>query len=145
MTKEWVHSPTRPMRVLLAATVLALGSAAASAKDVKVNLTGAEETPPVTTSAAGHGTIKIAKDNSVSGEVKTTGIEGTAAHIHLGAPGESGPPIITLTKGADGAWAVPAGSKLTDEQLTAFKAGKLYVNVHSAEHKPGEIRAQLKP
>jgi CHRD domain len=145
MAKEWVHSPTRPLRVFLAATVLALGSAAASAKDVKVNLNGAEETPPVTTSAAGHGTIKIAKDNSVSGEVKTTGIEGTAAHIHVGAPGESGPPIITLTKGADGGWTVPAGSKLTDEQLAAFKAGKLYVNVHSAEHKPGEIRAQLKP
>ncbi len=142
---ELVHTSARPIRVLLAATVLALTSAAAFGKDVKVNLTGAEETPPVTTSAAGHGTIKIGKDNSVSGTVKTTGIEGTAAHIHVGAPGEAGPPIITLTKGADGSWTVPAGSKLTDEQAAAFKSGKLYVNVHSAEHKPGEIRAQLKP
>jgi hypothetical protein len=132
-------------RVLLIAAILTLGSAAASAKDVKVNLTGAEETPPVTTTATGHGDIKIAKDNTVTGTIKTTGIEGTVAHIHVGAPGEAGPPIITLTKGADGTWTVPAGSKLTDEQLAAFKAGKLYVNVHSAENKPGEIRAQLKP
>jgi hypothetical protein len=144
MTTGLVQAP-RPIRVLLAATVLALGSAAAFGKDVKVNLTGAEETPPVTTSATGHGTIKIAKDKSVSGTVKTTGIEGTMAHIHTGGPGEAGPPIITLTKAADGKWTVPAGSKLTDEQWAAFKSGKLYVNVHSAEHKPGEIRAQLKP
>ncbi len=65
------------------------------------------------------------------------------AHIHVGAP--SGPPIITLDKGADGSWSVPAGSKLTDEQYASFKAGQLYVNVHSAEHKAGEIRGQLKP
>ena len=124
---------------------LALASAGAFAKDVKVDLTGAEETPPVNTSATGHGTIHIAKDKSISGSVKTTGVEGIAAHIHVGAKGEAGPPIITLTKGADGTWTVPEGSKLTDEQWADYKAGKLYVNVHSAEHKPGEIRAQLKP
>ena len=124
---------------------LALASAGAFAKDVKVDLTGAEETPPVNTSATGHGTIHIGKDKSVSGSVKTTGVEGIAAHIHVGAKGEAGPPIITLSKGADGTWTVPEGAKLTDEQWADYKAGKLYVNVHSAEHKPGEIRAQLKP
>jgi hypothetical protein len=110
-----------------------------------VSLTGSEETPPVTTSASATGTINIKRDKSVSGSIKTSGIDGTMAHIHVGAPGASGPPIITLEKGADGVWSVPAGSKLTDEQYASFKAGNLYVNVHSAQHKPGEIRAQLKP
>jgi hypothetical protein len=135
----------RSVRLWIGAAILTTVSAAAFGKDVKVELTGAEETPPVTTTAAGHGTIHVKKDHSVSGTIKTTGLEGTAAHIHVGAKGESGPPIITLTKGAAGAWTVPAGSKLTDEQLADFKSGKLYVNVHSAEHKPGEIRAQLAP
>jgi CHRD domain len=130
---------------LLATIALTLGAEAAVAKDVKVNLTGSEETPPVSTSATGVGTIKIAKDKSVSGSIKTSGIDGTAAHIHVGAPGQSGPPIITLTKDKDGTWTVPPGSKLTDEQYDSFKSGNLYVNVHSAKHKPGEIRAQLKP
>src|SRR3569833_1824579 len=136
------------MKKIVAVTwipVLALAAAGAFAKEVKVDLTGAEETPPVTTSATGHGTIHIAKDKTVSGSIKTTGLEGMVAYIHVGAKGEAGPPIITLTKGADGAWTVPAGSKLTDEQWADYKAGKLYVNVHSDQHKPGEIRAQLQP
>jgi hypothetical protein len=130
---------------VVAAAAFMVMSGSAFAVDMKLKLTGAEESPPVTTSASGIGTITIAADKSVSGTIKTTGIDGTMAHIHVGAPGQSGPPIITLNKSADGAWSVPPGSKLTDEQYASFKAGNLYVNVHSAEHKPGEIRAQLKP
>jgi hypothetical protein len=133
------------VRALIATVIFVASSASVLAVDLKVKLTGAEETPPVTTSASGTGTITIAADKSVSGTIKTTGIDGTVAHIHVGAPGQSGPPIITLDKGADGVWSVPAGSTLTDAQYASFKAGNLYVNVHSAEHKPGEIRAQLKP
>jgi hypothetical protein len=140
-----VFSNTRYIRALVAAAAVALSIGSAWATDVKVTLTGAEETPPVTTSASGMGTITIAADKSVSGTVKTTGIDGTVAHIHVGAPSVAGPIIITLTKGEGGVWSVPSGSKLTDEQYASFKAGNLYVNVHSAEHKPGEIRAQLKP
>lgn len=131
--------------MLFTAAAAAFFAAPVLAKDVKVNLTGAEETPPVSTSATGEGKITISKDHTVTGSIKTTGIEGVAAHIHVGAPGQSGPPIITLTKGADGVWKVPDGSKLTDEQFASFTSGNLYVNVHSPEHKSGEIRAQLKP
>ena len=132
-------------RVALA-TLLAASVGLANAKDVKVTLTGDQEVPAVTTDAKGEGKIKIGADKTVSGKITTTGIEGTMGHIHQGAaPGENGPPIITLEKGADGSWSVPAGSKLTDEQYAAYKAGKLYVNIHSAAHKGGEIRAPLKP
>jgi len=33
---------------------------------------------------------------------------------------------------------------MTEEQCKAYKAGNTYVNVHSAKHPGGEIRAQLK-
>jgi CHRD domain len=143
--KMRIFLKVRALRALLASAALAAFSGSALAADSEVKLTGAEETPPVTTLASGTETIRIGADKSVSGTVKTTGIDGTMAHIHVGAPGQSGPPIITLNKGAGGTWLVPEGSKLTDEQYASFKAGNLYVNVHSAEHKPGEIRAQLKP
>jgi hypothetical protein len=142
MTKFYPRSRATALCAAVAATAMA---GLVLAKDVTVKLSGAEETPPVTTSASATGTFKINSDKSVSGSVKASGIDGTVAHIHVGAPGQSGPPIITLTKGGDGVWSVPEGSKLTDEQYSSFKAGNLYVNIHSAEHKPGEIRAQLNP
>jgi len=112
----------------------------------KVTLNGAQEVPPVKTSASGSGTITVGSDKSVSGSVTTSGVNGTAAHIHLGAEGKNGPVAVPLAKGADGnTWSVPAGAKLTDAQYDAYKAGNLYVNVHSAANKGGEIRGQIKP
>jgi len=111
-----------------------------------VTLSGAEEVPPVTTSASGSGTITVKDDKSVSGSVTTTGVAGTAAHIHTGAKGRNGPVIVPLTKSSDGnTWTVPEGRTLTDAQYEAYKAGNLYVNVHSAANKGGEVRGQLKP
>ncbi len=109
-----------------------------------LKLTGAEEVPPVSTSASGSGSIKVSGDGSVSGSVSTTGMQGTAAHIHQGARGQNGPVIVPLDKNGD-TYSVPAGRKLTEAQMQAYKAGNLYVNVHSAAHKGGEVRAQLKP
>lgn len=127
------------------ATLLILGPGLALAGDSKVSLTGKEEVPAVETAATGSGTITVGADKSVTGSVTTKGIDGIAAHIHQAAAGKNGPPVIALEKGDNGKWTVPAGSKLTDEQLASYKAGELYVNVHSAAHKGGEIRAQLKP
>lgn len=112
---------------------------------VNVQLSGSEEVPPVSTAARGAGSISIASDKSVSGSVTTTGVIGVAAHIHTGARGQNGPISVGMAKTSDNVWSVPPGAKLTDAQYDAFKAGNLYVNVHSAAHKGGEIRGQLKP
>ena len=131
----------------IAAAVISVAaySGVAFGDDVKVTLGGDQEVPAVKTSASGGGTITINADMTVSGSVTTTGIAGTAAHIHNGAMGKNGPVIVPLTKSGDNGWSVPAGAKLTDAQYEACKAGGLYVNVHSAENKGGEIRGQLKP
>jgi hypothetical protein len=129
-----------------AAILLAAGCAEMSmGHGSKVALSGSEEVPPVTTSGSGSGTITIRDDKSVSGSVTTTGVNGVAAHIHIGARGANGPVIVPLTKTGDSTWSVPAGAMLTDAQYQAYKAGNLYVNVHSPTHKGGEVRAQLTP
>ena len=127
------------------AVLLATGVGLASAATVHVRLKGSHETPPVKTMARGSGVIEITKDGAVSGTINTRGITGTMAHIHEGAPGQAGKPIITLAPGPNGTWLVPAGSKLSPHQYKEFLAGDLYVNVHSSAHPGGEIRGQLKP
>ncbi len=133
------------LMVSVIAVALTALSTLASAKEIKVTLSGAAEVPPVSTSASGSGTITINDDKSVNGSITTTGIVGIAAHIHVGEMGKNGPVIIPLTKSGDDGWTVPSGAKLTDAQFNSFKAGNLYVNVHSAANKGGEIRAQLRP
>ena len=125
----------------LLATSLSMGSALA--QDLK--LTGDQEVPPNSSTAVGTGSIRIDAAGNVSGSVAAPGMAGTMAHIHVGAAGVNGPVIIPLTGSAGDTWTVPAGAKLTDEQMAAYKAGNLYVNIHTAEHKGGEIRTQLKP
>lgn len=111
----------------------------------QLKLTGDQEVPPNASTAVGTGTFTIAADGSVSGSVAAPGMAGTVAHIHVGAVGVNGPVIIPLTGSAGDTWTVPPGAKLTTEQMDAYKAGNLYVNIHSAEHKGGELRTQLKP
>jgi hypothetical protein len=137
------HRLSRLASALGVALSLTLLGGAALAADLK--LSGDNEVPPVKTAAAGSGTITVAYDGMLAGSVKTTGVTGNAAHIHMGAKGSNGPVIITLTQGADGVWSVPPGTKLTAEQLKSFKAGNLYVNVHSEANKGGEIRDQIAP
>jgi hypothetical protein len=130
--------------VAFGATALIGVAGQALAVDVKVELKGDEEVPPVKTAASGNGLFAIANDNTIAGSVTTKGVQGTAAHIHEGAPGKNGAVIIPLTKTGD-SYSVPPNTKLSEAQFEAFKAGNLYVNVHSAANPGGEIRAQLKP
>ena len=110
----------------------------------QVSLSGASEVPAVQTSASGSGTVTIKDDRWVSAKITTSGMTPTAAHIHEAAAGGNGPGIVPFTKTGDNTFEAPAGAKLTDAQYASYKAGKLYVNVHSAQHPGGEIRAQQK-
>ncbi len=108
-----------------------------------VTLSGANEVPPVTTPATGTGTVTINPDRSVSVKVSVTGMTATAAHIHEGAAGANGPVIVPFTKTADNTFVAAEGAKITESQYASYKAGNLYVNVHSAKNPGGEVRAQL--
>lgn len=131
---------------LVVVTALMAGcSAMHGSRSSNVKLTGAEEVPSVTTSATGTGEITVSADRVVSGTVVVNGMQPTVAHIHAGAPGQNGPPIITLNKSGSNTFVIPTGATLSEAQKSEYKAGNLYLNVHSASYPNGEIRAQLKP
>jgi hypothetical protein len=109
-----------------------------------VMLSGANEVPPSGSSATGMGMVTVKSDGGVTANIKVSGMTATAAHIHEGAAGSNGPVIVPFTKQGDDTFVAPAGAKLTEAQMASYKAGKLYVNVHSAKNPGGEIRAQLK-
>ncbi len=117
------------------------------------SLTGAQEVPAVTnTTATGSGTLiidpkthPISGSVSISGSVTTKGLTGTVAHIHTGATGVSGPPVVTLveTTTGSGIWEVPTGTVLSAANYKLFWNDGLYFNVHSDANPKGEIRGQI--
>jgi hypothetical protein len=69
----------------------------------------------------------------------------TAAHLHRGAAGAAGPPVVTLTTpGLDGH---SEGCVAVDETLArqiSNQAHEYYVNVHTAAYPNGAVRGQLR-
>jgi hypothetical protein len=102
---------------------------------------GAQETPPVTTTASGTGRFLYDPDTrTLSGTVATANITGTVAHVHTGVVGVAGPITIPMTGGPT--WTLPP-TVLTEAQAADLLAGRMYANVHTAANPGGEIRGQL--
>jgi hypothetical protein len=130
-----------------------------TAREFSMQLTGANEVPPVTTSATGRSEVNIAADDqSITFRVEAENIVNVAvAHIHVGAAGTNGPIIFFLFNSAtQGQFAspvtgilypqdfIPAGGLTTfEEAIAAIRAGNTYVNVHTTANPNGEIRGQL--
>jgi len=94
------------------------------------SLSGAQENPPVTTTAMGVGGVILAPASlEMTGGVTLSGLTPTAVRIHqapLGNPTGNGPAIITLIPATGGLTAVvPPGTVLTLNQLTSLLAGEL--------------------
>ena len=112
-------------------------------------MTGAEEVPPVVTTATGTlGVIVGADRDRVSYEGAVTGVTPTAAHLHAGAVGMSGDVVTPLTIAGNtlrGTATLTATGDAGVPLLTGLSAGTIYANVHSMTNAGGEIRGQLRP
>jgi hypothetical protein len=137
----------RSLAILAGAVILASCSTMHSMMggSSHVALTGANEVPANESKAEGSGTVKVNDDHTVTADITVTGMTATAAHIHQGAKGANGPVVVPFTKSGDNHFVAAPGAKLSDAAYEAYKKGDLYVNVHSAAHPGGEVRAQLAP
>jgi hypothetical protein len=122
------------------------------------NLTGANEVPPVNSTASGtaffiNNQTFIEYDISVSDFYNAT-----AAHIHQGRAGSNGPIVVTLYNTTDpspglfGGFSGNITASLLEgpmrghelsELIDIMSNGQSYVNIHSIKYKNGEIRDQI--
>lgn len=127
---------------LLSSTVLFAFPAQAEMVNFTTELTGASEVPPSDTSAKGTADVVVDTDaKKVTWTVKVEGLTGeaTAAHIHGPASAtEKAPPVIDMTANI-----MQGSADITEAQWAELKAGKYYVNVHTAKFPDGEVRGQL--
>lgn len=124
--------------------LLVSGAASAAITRYPLNLSGAQETPPVTTAATGLGELELDDEaKTLKGKIQYGGLSGApkAAHIHKGACGESGGVVKPLPDPTIDELDVDV--TLTDAEITDLVAGNLYVNIHTDANESGEIRGQL--
>ncbi len=135
--------------------------------DLGAILSSAAEVPPVMVPSEAMGTATVTlppERGAITYEVTLNGPftgDVTAAHIHMGAAGEAGPVMFNLCP-PDEAICVPmAGGTLvgtlveTDlmqpemgmvsfaEAIDALISGKTYINTHTMDNPPGEVRGQI--
>lgn len=138
------------MKTMLFAVGASLSvAAAASAVTWTVPLSGAEEVPPVITAATGEAKVKFNPNTNfikITGSYENLSSPVTVGHLHgLSAPGFTSSPIIhfMLSGGTSGTFM--GEGFLTDPQEVGFFNGLTYVNIHSQNFGPGEIRGQVVP
>lgn len=136
------------MKPLFVVTLLAFTlTAPTHAVSFFAKLEGAQEVPPVDTTAYGSATLSVdlvSRAFTLTGAISNLVFTPTAAHIHgPAAVGQNGPVLFPLGFNAEPEGPLDAAGVLSEEQLDWLFAGLLYVNVHTTEHPGGEIRGQL--
>jgi hypothetical protein len=119
---------------------------------------------PVVTNARGQAVFQL-RDGELSYRVTVANLHNTRmAHIHLGEEGVNGPVVVWLYPDGPPFQLIPgrfsgvlAEGVITDDDLVgpledmtlqdlldAMVAGNTYVNVHTDQYPPGEIRGQIR-
>jgi hypothetical protein len=140
------------------------------ATNFSATLTGANEVPPVPTTATGTADLSL-NGSQITYTINVTGLQNpVVAHIHIAPEGENGPVRLNLCGTGDpqppcapGAAVLATGTNGTtvgqppitfDSLLSAMRTGGAYVNVHTDNGQPpsntgpgdmasGEIRGQV--
>jgi hypothetical protein len=161
------------MRRVTALLILLVGllvasavSAAGQPRTYVAPLSGAEEVPPNDSRARGQALFRLSPDGtSIDYRLIVANIENvTQAHIHVAEVGANGPVVVWLYPDVPPAQLIPgrfsgilAEGTITEANLVGTLAGqsvsdlidlmddhRTYVNVHTSQFPPGEIRGQIR-
>jgi hypothetical protein len=135
----------RAYLALAAIAALSVSPALAGTTHYKASLTGPAETPP--TDSKGTGTVDATYDDTtktLAWTIDYSGLTGPAVAAHFHGPAAAGtaaPIEVPLTGSLDSP--IKGSATLTDAQAKDLTTGMMYFNIHTAAHKPGEIRGQM--
>lgn len=123
----------------------------------RATLSGRHEVLPVLSN--GTGSIEAVLDgNELTVTGSFSGLDGMfdptvagGSHLHIGYAGENGPVAISLVANTSldlrsGTYEAASNTyTLTEEQVTALRERRMYVNIHTTKFGGGELRGQLLP
>lgn len=135
-------------------------------KRFDATLTGSGEVPAVDTTAGADLELRLTGDGTLVYRLRATAdITGmTMSHLHLGARGQNGP-IVAFLAEFDTPRDFKKGDTIAEGELTdgdliprpgftdpvivelvaRMRQGRIYANLHTAAHPPGEVRGQVIP
>jgi hypothetical protein len=109
-----------------------------------IEINGKEEVPPNNSTASGTFDGTYDKTTKIlTYTLEFSGITPTNMHFHNAEKGENGPVAIPIGEAPYTSPIEGTTPELTPEQETQLLEGNWYVNIHSEEFPPGEIRGQL--
>jgi len=117
-------------------------------------LDGAQENPPVSTTATGTGSFSMNADRTgLNYDITYIGLSGplsAGGHFHTGARGTNGNVRRNIASGGDlasatisGVWQSTDAQPFTRAFADSLVLGKIYVNFHTTANGTGEIRGQV--
>jgi hypothetical protein len=135
-------------------------------QNFRAHLSGSNEVPANPSQATGEALFQLSKDSlSLSYKLIVANIDNVRmSHIHLAKEGVNGaivtwlypaaPPMLLIPGTSNGILAEGVitkanlingmAGKTVIDLVEQFKAGNAYVNVHTSQYGPGEIRGQIK-
>jgi hypothetical protein len=139
------------LKAALAAGALALVAGCGAmrpANNVEVfeaTLSGSQEVPPTGSPGTGQAEVRLDKaTNMLSWKVSYSGLTGPAVAAHIHGPAAAGVNAnVSVPFSNVGTSPITGQATLNAAQVAQLEAGQMYVNVHTAAHKGGEIRGQL--
>ena len=126
---------------------VALVSMSVQAQEVyRARLSPMPTTPQSVADITGEGEVILTLNgNALSVEGNFSGMSSatTMGHIHNGPPAQPGPVVHRLEVTAAPNGNISAELELTDEQVSALRNNELYVQIHSENNAPGELRGWI--
>jgi len=160
-----VRLESEPRAGVTQAAGAASAQSASAPHNLRTHLSGDEEVPVRDTSAQGQAIFQVNKEGTaITYKLSVANIENvTQAHIHLAPAGSNGGIVVWLYPAAPPSQLIPGRSQGTlgegeitasslvgalsgkplSDLLAAMRSGGAYVNVHTLQFAPGEIRGQI--